>query len=145
MFGRPKGKEEGDEEGTTSDPETIDFLSDLQPHKAPRQQMTTPKKKKDTQAEEERTSTTPEPLKRVPPRVKGKPVKSRSVDFGIDGRGEEWGGEGRGGEGGGGEVGEGKKRPVGGVPAMPLPGLAASQLTNVLKPRPSPQPRSKVS
>ena len=52
-------------------------------------------------------------------------------------------------DGGRGEEGEvtqdKRRRPVGGVAAMPLPGLAPSQLAGLLKSRPSPQPRTKVS
>ena len=132
LFGRPnKGKEEGDE---TGDHETTVTPND--PHKSPRRQTTTPiKKTEEEKGEEERRGTvTPEPFKRPPPpKVKEKPVKSKSVDFGTDKRGDEEG-----------EGEEKRRRPIGGVAAMPLRGLEPSQLTGVLKAKPSPQPRSKV-
>ena len=57
------------------------------------------------------------------------------MDGGREGEGED-----------GGEVTQDKRRrPVGGVAAMPFPGFAPSQLAGVLKSRPSPQPRTKVS
>ena len=80
---------------------------------------------------------TPEPLKKAPPPVRRKPMKSKSVDYGTDGGREdrEEGGEG---------TPDKRRRPVGGVAAMPLPGFAPSQLAGVLKSRPAPQLRSKV-
>jgi hypothetical protein len=132
LFSRPKAKEEGDEgDGPTSDPEANAEL-----HKSPRRQTTSPTKGSEEEREaEDRVGMTPELQKKAPPPVRKKPVKSKSVDFGMgkDEDGEE-GGE-----------GEKRRRPVGGVAAMPLPGLAPSQLTGVLKSRPSPQQRSKVS
>ena len=134
LFSRPKGKEEGADAGTTSDPEeNVDIPSNPKPHKSPRRQVTLPSGDGEGEGEQ-RTSMTPEPLKRMPPRVKSKPTKSKSVDHGMEGRGE---GEGEG------EGEERRRKPIGGVAAMPLAGIAPSQL--VLKPRPSPQPRSKVS
>ena len=134
LFSRPKAKEEGDEEdGHTNDEEAT-----AEPHKSPRRQTTSPKGDKAEEREaEDRVSMTPEPLKKAPPPVRKKPVKSRSVDFGMEMGREEEGEE-------GGE-GEKRRRPVGGVAAMPLPGLDPSKLTGVLKSRPSPQRRTKVS
>ena len=120
LFSKSKSKEEGDEDGPTSDHETA-----TEPHKS--HQPT-----KEEEEERDRVSMTPEPLKKAPPPVRKKPVKSKSVDFGVE-MGREEDGE------------EKRRRPVGGVAAMPLPGIAPSQLTGVLKPRPTPQPRSKVS
>ena len=146
IFARPKGKDDG--AGSTSDPDTPASPDNMQQHKSPRRQ-TTPKKKVEFPAEDMRGSVTPESLKRVPPKVKNKPkpVKSKSVDFGMEGKPpeEDWVNlEGEGGRAGG-EVEEKKKRPVGGVAAMPLVGLSGIQLTSVLKPKPQAQPRNKVS
>lgn len=126
LFSRPKVKEEGDE---ASD-DIIDSPGDIQLQKSPRRQAT-PKKIKESPEGEDRTSMTPEPVKKVPPKVKEKPIKSKSVDYGTEMRVDD------------GDSEEKRKRPVGGVAAMPLPGLQASQLTGVLKP--SPQLRAKVS
>ena len=131
LFSRPKAKEEGDEEdGVTSDPEATP-----EPHKSPRRQTTSPTKGSEEEREaEDRVSMTPELQKKAPPPVRKKPVKSKSVDLGMEMRKDEDG-----------EEGEKRWKPVGGVAAMPFPGLAPSQLTGVLKSRPSPQQRSKVS
>ena len=137
LFSRPKGKEEGDE---VSDQEAADAIADMKPQRSPRRQVTTPAKKEEGDGDD-RGSMTPEPYKRPPPpRVKDKPVKSKSVDFGMEGRGEDREGGGEGGD----EVQEKRRRPVGGVAATPLPGIAPSQLAGVLKSRPSPHPRAKV-
>lgn len=82
-------------------------------------------------------------MKRVPPKIKDKPQKSMSLDFGVELRGEEEASQGGGGGGGAVEKEEKRRKPVGGVAAMPL---AGTQLASVLKQgRPSPQSRPKAS
>lgn len=142
LFGRPRSKEEE----AINESDTVDS-EELQPQPQPSpRRLTTPAKKKEAAPESSPRKGTPEPVKRVPPKIKDKPQKSISLDFGVEVGREEGAGQGEGGGGGGGTVeGEEKKRrPVGGV-AMPMGQLAGAQLASVLKQgRPSPQPRAKA-